>query len=208
MTVEESAEDLVRLLRMLKNGEISELAFIKESIDIALTPITRELRRKEEKGIAQHIDFDELFGLYKDCGFIDKEEGYCEKRTIGSHNDKSIADLTYDIVMVPLLNEIDKKIKTEYDNLELGALVAGLIFYGSNRHQAELAITDWLGFSTTKVKNGYVEHKKRHKEHNLDYCLACYSGINIPIGSFPQSYPAAYQAFQEIQKELKEYLRA
>jgi len=206
LDAEAAYKDIVYLLKELSEGKISQLFFIMQVAEVLVTPVTKVLHEYEDEGKAEEfISFSDLYELYDNCGFTHMETGVLGKHSLREEGDNSIASLVHDIFMVPLLNQIGKKVKTEFDRQELGAQVAALVMFGSNRHQAEQAISEWHGVSLTKVKSGYVELKSTLDEDNLDYYLACFQEVKIPKEKFPRHYEQAYKAFENIYNELANY---
>ena len=105
---------------------------------------------------------------------------------------------------------LGSQLSTTDKAVEIGALIEGLIIYGSSKNQALDAVSDWLIISRTKARSAHLFYCKINGPRGTTRDFSSYDGgvlferfffIEKP---FPSQYPKALEAFKKLKLACKE----
>lgn len=124
------------------------------------------------------------------------------------------ADLQW--IQDEIMAQIDPKLKTKLEAMDVGGLVALLVVFGSSVEQAKEAVAQWYLISEKTARDSYnlvlkdfgIRNKSEiagNRDFRMTYVYEPSAAARKLGKPFPTEYPAALGAYQSALKAEKEY---
>lgn len=159
---------------------------------------------------AANLILDDFICFYRDCK-IDIppyiEESIVEYEKSGNISVSIIAELIVRWVDLTQ-SSLRKKLATQDHDMTIGAMVAGLMFFGSNRHQAENFVAVWQGISYESVQKKHVNWRSWYPDISKEeYLIVQVEFAKEMMEETTRKIPSEFKSALEAYNNLEVYLR-